>query len=344
MPKMRMNQAIAAALAAAMEADENVIVLGEDVGAAGGPFKTSDKLMDTFGGERVRDTPISEMGFTGAAVGAAMHGLRPVVEIMFMEFLGVALDQLVTQAAKFRYLSQGQYEVPIVVRASVGAGTGFGCQHSQIMQNWVTATPGLAVVCVSDAQSAYSLMTAAIKYPDPIIVLEPRVLYGSRSEVDPDVTLEIGQARTLAEGSDVTLVGWGRTVGVCLEAATQLSEKGVSAEVIDMLSLVPMDKKTILESLGRTGRLLVVEDSPRAGGWGAEVVSMCVDEAWNSFTAEPARVSAPDIPVPYGKELEDTYAPSADEVVRFASELVASGRAPDPWWVRDGFETKGAVS
>lgn len=344
MPKMRMNQAISAALADAMEADDSVIVIGEDVGAAGGPFKTSDGLMERFGSQRVRDTPISEMGFTGAAVGAAMHGLKPVVEIMFMEFLGVALDQLVTQAAKFRYLSQSQYTVPMVVRASVGAGTGFASQHSQIMENWVTATPGLVVASPSDAQSAYSLMRAAVEHPDPVILLEPRVLYGVRGEVDRSMTIGLGKANVVSSGRDITLLGWGRTTRVCMEAAERLAEIGVLAEVINLLTLVPMDRDTILESVRRTGRIVVVEDSPQSGGWGAGVVDMCVSDAWDALQTPPSRVTAPDIPVPYGKELEGRYAPSSDEVIRHVKELISVGQVPRPWWVREGFETTGATS
>lgn len=344
MPQMRINQAISAALADAMAADEGVIVLGEDVATAGGPFKTSEGLLERFGPERVRDTPISEMAFTGAAVGAAMHGLRPVVEIMFMEFLGVALDQLVTEAAKFRYLSQGQYTVPMVVRASVGAGTGFGCQHSQTLENWVAATPGLAVVSPSDAQTAYSLMRAAVDHPDPVVVLEPRVLYGVRSEVDTSLTLDIGRARVLRRGADLSIVGLGRTTRVAQEAADRLAQDGITADVIDLLTLVPFDRAAVLESVGTTGRLLVVEDSPQSGGWGAGVVTACVSEAFDRLKVVPCRVSAPDVPVPYGKELEARYSPSADEVVRQATALVREGRPLPPWWTRDGHEVTGAVA
>ncbi|MBB1482915.1 alpha-ketoacid dehydrogenase subunit beta [Tessaracoccus sp. MC1865] len=341
---MRMNQAISAALADAMAADDSVVVLGEDVAAAGGPFKTSDGLLERYGPERVRDTPISEMAFTGAAVGAAMHGLRPVVEIMFMEFLGVALDQLATEAAKIRYLSRSQYTVPMVLRASVGSGTGFGCQHSQTLENWVSATPGLSVVSPSDAQTAYSLLRAAIEHPDPVVVLEPRVLYGVRSEVDTGHRIAIGHARVARGGVDATLIALGRTTRVALEAAERLAQEGIEAEVVDLLTLVPLDRESVLSSVRRTGRLVVVEDSPHSGGWGSEIVSLCAAEAFGDLKAPPCRVSAPDVPVPYGKELEEMYAPSADEVVRQVQAMVGDGQPLPDWWDREGLTVKGATA
>lgn len=331
MTRMRLNQAVSAALADAMTADPNVVVFGEDVAAAGGPFKTSEGLLDAFGPSRVRDTPISEMAFTGAAAGAAMLGLRPVVEIMFMEFLGVALDQLVTEAAKFRYLSAGRYTVPMVVRASVGAGTGFGCQHSQTLENWVTATPGLIVVSPSDPQTAYSLLRSAVEHPDPVVVMEPRVLYGTRGEVDRDLRIPLGRGRTVRAGSDVTLVGLGRTVGVALAAAEALAGQGIDAEVIDLLTLVPWDRELVTASVARTGRLVVVEDSPESGGWGSEIVSHVVGTSFSALAGPPLRVTAPDVPVPYGRTLEAAYMTQPDEVARRVRAAV-TGEDAGPWW------------
>ena len=218
MTAMRFRQAIVTALSDEMESDERVILFGEDVAVAEGPFKTSEGLLDKFGPVRVRDTPISEMAFTGAAVGAAMMGMRPVIEIMFMEFLGVALDQLVTEGAKMHYLSKGEYTVPMVVRASCGAGLGFGTQHSQTLENWVAATPGLKVIEPSDAQSAYSLLRAAIQDENPVMFLESRILYAERGEVDTSLKMEIGKARVLQEGSDVTVVALGNMVNVARDA------------------------------------------------------------------------------------------------------------------------------
>ena len=227
---MRFRQAIVAALADEMRADSSVMIFGEDVAVAEGPFKTSEGLLQEFGALRVRDTPISEMAFTGAAVGAAIMGMKPVVEIMFMEFLGVALDQLVTEAAKLRYLSNGTLSVPIVVRASCGSGLGFGNQHSQTLENWVAATPGLKVIHLSDAQSAYSLMRAAIQDPDPVMVLEPRILYGERGEVDTSLEMKIGQARVIRTGSAITIVSLGQLVNVCKSA---IEESGIDAEAMN---------------------------------------------------------------------------------------------------------------
>lgn len=336
--KMRVNSAVAAAIGDEMRADDSVVMFGEDIAVAGGPFKTSLGLLEEFGPVRVRDTPISEMAFTGAAVGAAAVGLRPVVEIMFMEFLGVALDQLVTQAAKFHYLSGGAVSVPLVVRASVGTGTGFGAQHSQTLENWVTATPGLAVVSPADPQTAYGLIRSAIRHPDPVIVLEPRVLYGTRGEVERGEAgiVPLGTARIARPGDAVTVVTLGRTTSVALGAATRLAADGVEVEVVDLLTLVPWDVEAVLGSVARTGRLVVVEDSPVTGGWGADIVARVVREAFGDLRAAPFRISAPDVPVPYGKELEARYAPSPDEVVRQVGAYVRTGEVPDPWWVEEG--------
>ena len=243
--KLRMRQSIARALDDAMAADPTVILMGEDVAVAEGPFKTSEGLLDKYGAARVRDTPISEMGFCGAAVGAAATGLRPVVEIMFVEFLGVALDMVVTEAAKLRYLSGGAYTAPMVVRASVGAGLGFGTQHSQTLETWMYATPGLKLAVASGANSAYGLTRAAIEDPDPVVLLEPRVLYGEREEVD-FAPIRLGEASVLRRGDDVTIVALGQTVGRALAAADGAPW---SADVIDLRTLVPWDRSCVCESV-----------------------------------------------------------------------------------------------
>lgn len=335
MAKMRMNQAINAALAEEMRADSAVMIMGEDVAAAGGPFKTSEGLFEEFGPLRVRDTPISEMGFTGAAVGAAVMGLKPVVEIMFIEFLGVALDQVVTEAAKFRYLSKGQVTCPIVVRASVGSGLGFGCQHSQTMENWVSSTPGLKVVVPSDAQSAYGLTKAALRDPDPTVVLEPRALYGTRGDVvtGEEGVFEIGKARVLHSGSSATVVTLGQTTGIVL-AAAQAGDLDI--DIVDLLTLVPWDVQAVLDSVRRTGRLVVVEEAPESGGWGSEIVATIVKSAFGSLKSAPFRVTTPDVPVPYPKELEARFLPTAEEVTYQLSTYLETGEVPVPWWIREG--------
>lgn len=335
MTKMRVRQAVVAALADEMRADEAVMLMGEDVAAAGGPFKTSEGLLAEFGPKRVRDTPISEMGFTGAAVGAACLGMRPVVEIMFMEFLGVALDMVVTEAAKFRYLSGGRLDVPLVVRASVGSGAGFGMQHSQTLENWLAATPGLTVAVISDAQSAYGLNRAAIRHDGPVVVLEPRALYGERGEVvtGDDGLLTLGKARVIREGGEVTLVTLGQTVGI---AARAVEEAGLDAEVIDLSTLYPWDHAAVLDSVARTGRLVVVEEAPTSGGWGHEIVSTVTSRCFGRLKAPPFRITCPDVPVPYSPALEARYLPTPEYMAKQVSGYLSTGEVPAPWWVEEG--------
>ena len=333
MTAMRFRQAIVTALSDEMESDERVILFGEDVAAAEGVFKTSEGLLDKFGPVRVRDTPISEMAFTGAAVGAAMMGMRPVIEIMFMEFLGVALDQLVTEGAKMHYLSKGEYTVPMVVRASCGAGLGFGTQHSQTLENWVAATPGLKVIEPSDAQSAYSLLRAAIQDENPVMFLESRILYAERGEVDTSLKMEIGKARVLQEGSDVTVVALGNMVNVARDA---IAEAKVSADLVDLATLVPWDRETVLKSVKKTGRLIVVEESPWSGGWGSEIISTATTDAFSALKCAPFRITAPDVPVPYNGTLEARYIPSVANVSAALKAAVESNQVLKPWWITEG--------
>lgn len=321
MPKWRMRQAIGFAIAAEMEADPTVVLLGEDVGAAGGVFKTSEGLLDRFGAIRVRDTPISEMGFTGLAVGAAAMGLRPVVEIMFGEFAGVALDQITTEAAKLRYLSRSQYTAPLVVRMSVGPGLGFGAQHSQTLENWFTNSPGLTVVEPSGAESAYWLLREAIRRPDPVVVLEPRVLYGEREDVDTESSGDhaIGIARVARSGSAATVVALGQTVTTALAAVTA---SGEDIEVIDLGTIAPWDVETVAASVRRTGRLATVEADAYSGSWGSGVVAEIAARCLASLVAPPRRIACPDTPVPYASVLERAYVPSAERVTAELRDLV----------------------
>lgn len=332
---MRLRQAIVAALEDEMDADPSVMLMGEDIAAAGGPFKTSEGLLDKFGPNRVRDTPISEMAFTGAGVGAAIAGLRPVVEIMFMEFLGVALDQLVTGAAKMHYLSNGALSVPLTVRASIGSGTGFGSQHSQTLENWVTATPGLTVVTMSTPQNAYGILRAAIQAPGPTMVLEPRNLYAVRGEVQRGAAgmVQLGRAEIVRPGNDVTIVTMGQMRSVVLEA---LEASGTDAEVIDLLTLAPWDRETVLASVAKTHRLVVVEEAPESGGWGSEIVAAVTRELFSTLSAAPFRITTPNIPVPYNKTLEGWYLPRSEDIARQLSQYQSTGSAPTPWWALEG--------
>jgi acetoin:2,6-dichlorophenolindophenol oxidoreductase subunit beta len=329
--KLRMRQAVLQALDDALAEDERVILLGEDIAEAGGPFKCTEGLLAKYGSERVIDTPISEMGFLGAAVGAAVCGLRPVVEMMFVEFAGVALDQLTTQAATMRYLSRGRLAAPLVVRASAGAGQGFGCQHSQMLDHWFRGTPGLKLCVASSSRTAYGLLRAAIDDPDPVVILEPRILYGALEEFEADKNYRIplGTAEVVRKGRDVTLVAVGATVRIALEAAAATK---ADVEVIDLLSLWPWDKATIAESVARTGRLMTLEEATAGAGWGGEVVSAITADAFRSLVGPPHRITLPDAPVPYNGELEARYLPSAAYVAEQVDALVTDGRAPRPWW------------
>jgi pyruvate dehydrogenase E1 component beta subunit len=328
-----MRQAINLALREELEADPTVILLGEDIGAAGGAFKVTEGLIGEFGPRRVRDTPISETAILGAAVGAAATGLRPVAEIMFIEFIGVALDQLTTQAASFRYLSRGRISVPLTVRAAAGAGLGFGLQHSQLLDHWFRGTPGLSVVVPSGAQTAYGLLRSAIRSDDPVIFLEHKALYGEREEVETgiDALLDIGKAMVVKSGNDVTIVGLGRTVQTALQAASS-SDVLWDAEVIDLLTVAPWDRKTILNSVAKTGRLVVVEEGSSVGGWGGDICDVVVGELWGEMKVPPLRITAPHVPIPYAEELELRFLPDASYVKSQVGELIEMGRIPAPWW------------
>ncbi len=331
MPKLRMRQAVLRALDDALAEDGRVIILGEDVAVAGGPFKCTEGLLEKYGPERIIDTPISEMGFLGAAVGAAVCGLRPVVEIMFVEFAGVALDQLATQAATMRYLSRGRLSAPLVVRASAGAGQGFGCQHSQMLDHWFRGTPGLKLCVASSARTGYGLLRSAIDDPDPVVVLEPRILYGALDEFDVDrkYRIPLGSAETVRKGRDVTLLTVGAGVRIAAEAAAAAK---ADIEVIDLLSLAPWDKATVAESVGRTGRLVTLEEATAGSGWGGEVVATIASAAFGALVAPPHRITLPDAPVPYNGDLEARYLPSPAYVVEQVEALVMRGQAPRPWW------------
>jgi pyruvate/2-oxoglutarate/acetoin dehydrogenase E1 component len=326
-----MNQAIALAIAEEMERDNRVVMFGEDIAQAEGPFKTSEGLLARFGPVRVRDTPISEMGFVGCAVGAAVTGLRPIVEIMFVEFLGVALDQLVTEAATMHFLSGGKLNAPLTLRASVGAGLGFGCQHSQTLERWLLGTPGLKVAVASGARSAYGLTKAAIRDDDPVVVLEPRSLYGRREdfEANEQAITELGKGEVLKEGSDVTIVALGQTVASALDAAESSEWSG---EVIDLRTIQPWDRDLVAASVAKTGKLVTVEENQFTGGWGSDIVSYVASQCYGDLKAPPLRVTAPDVHVPYGTVLEQRYLPGPDYVGEQVSALLKTGSTPSPWW------------
>jgi pyruvate/2-oxoglutarate/acetoin dehydrogenase E1 component len=318
MPTLEFREAIRQALDESLEADERVILFGEDIAVAGGVFVATPGLYEKYGPERVFDTPISELALTGAAYGSAVCGLRPVIEIMFGDFLTLAMDSLVNQAAKFFYISGEQGSVPLVVRAAVGAGGRFGAIHSQNPGSWFQNVPGMKIVAPSTPAEAKALLKASIADDNPVLFLEHKRLYSVKEEVEgkigAEARVELGRARVAREGGDVTLVSIMKGVGDCLEAAERLSGAGVDAEVIDLRTLRPLDHATLLESLGKTNRLVAVEEGPLTGGWAGEVLAVVaehglhdIDDVWRLTTA--------DHPIPFSPPLEDAFLPGTDAIV-----------------------------
>jgi pyruvate dehydrogenase E1 component beta subunit len=317
MAELTYRGAVAAGIAQEMRRDPNVVLIGEDVGAAGGVFKLTEGLFDEFGPERVRDTPISEQAIVGAAMGAAMTGLRPIAELMFSDFFAVTWDMVINQIAKTRYMTDGQVSIPIVLRTANGAGLRFGAQHSQSVENWAMAIPGLKVVAPSTPADVVGLMAAAVRDPDPVIFCEHKALFAIKGDVpDGEVIDLLGTARIRRAGADVTIVALAAMVPKAIEAAERLaSEHGVDAEVIDLRSLVPLDTATILASVKKTSRLFTVEENPRLCGWGAEIASIVADEGFYSLDAPIVRITTPHIPLPSAAALEDLAVPSVDRIV-----------------------------
>jgi len=307
--------AINRALSEAMRGDERVIVLGEDV-AEGGPFTATAGLAEEFGVARVINTPISEAAITGVAIGAAQAGLRPVLEIMYVDFLTLALDQLANAAAKAHFMSGGQLTVPLVVRTQGGAGHRGAAQHSQSLESWLTHVPGLKVVMPSRAVDAAGLLATAIADPNPVVFVECKTLYFRKEDVPEQLpSVPLGRASVLREGGDVTIVALSRLVHDALAAAERLAADGIEAEVIDPRTLVPLDLEAIVASVERTGRLVVAHEAVEQGGFGAEVVARVQEAAFDSLDAPIARVGAPFAPVPFSGPLEDAYLAGADEIV-----------------------------
>jgi acetoin:2,6-dichlorophenolindophenol oxidoreductase subunit beta len=313
------REAVARGIAQEMRRDPDVVFLGEDVAAAGGVFKTTVGLLEEFGPARVRDTPISEQAILGAAIGAAMTGLRPIAEIMFSDFFAVCWDLIANEMAKIRYMSDGQLTLPLVVRCANGAGVRFGAQHSQSVENWAMAVPGLKVVAPSNPRDVVGLLAAAIRDPDPVIFFEHKGLMASKGEVPEgpgvEVLDELGRATVPRRGRDATILALAAMVPRSLAAAERLSaEHGIEATVVDVRSLVPLDTRTILAEVGETGRLFTVEENPRLCGWGAEIVSIVAEEAYGALTGPPVRITTPHVPLPAADKLEDYVLPSAERI------------------------------
>ena len=316
MAELTYRAAVARGIAQEMDRDPSVVLIGEDVAAAGGVFKTTEGLLERFGPERVRDTPISEEAIVGGIMGAAMNGLRPIGELMFSDFLATCWDIVANQIAKTRYMTGGQVELPLVIRTANGGGARFGGQHSQSVENWAMAIPGLKVVAPSTPRDVIGLMAAAVRDPDPVVFFEHKKLFASKQDVpDGEIIDRLGEATVRRPGSDVTIVALAAMVPVAVEAATVLEASGVSAEVIDLRTLVPLDTRTLLDSVSRTGRLVTVEENPRLCGWGAEIASIIAEEGFWNLDAPIVRVTTPHIPLPAAAELEDLAIPSSERVV-----------------------------
>jgi len=319
-------ESVRSTLADEMRRDESIIVLGEDVGKKGGVFLATDGLFDEFGGERVLDTPLSESMIVGASIGAALNGLRPVPEIQFADFIWPAFNQILSEAARMRFRSNGAFSCPMTIRAPYGGGVHGALYHSQSVEAFFAHIPGLKVVIPSTPHDARGLLRSAIRDDDPVLFFEHKKMYRSvRGDVpDGDYTVPLGQAKVTREGSDVTVVGYGLMAHYALEAAELLEGDGVSVEVVDLRTLRPLDGATVLESVRKTGKCVVVYEDNRFGGYGAEIAAMLAEEAFDHLDGPIVRVTGPDVPgVPYNHVLEDWYMPSPDRIAEAVRRLAA---------------------
>lgn len=323
--ELTMAQALNEAMHQEMTRDETVLVIGEDIGRNGGLFKVTEGLLPRFGAARVIDSPISEAAISGWGVGAALVGCRPVVEFQHFDFVTLAMDQVVNHAAKWRYMSGGRVHVPLVMRGPIANGVGLAAQHSQSFESWFVHTPGLVVVMPSNAYDAKGLLKTAIRDDNPVLMLEKRLLYTRGGPVpEDDYTIPFGVADVKREGRDVTVVGVGHGVNLALQAARQVARDGVAVEVIDPRTLKPLDIDTIAASVAKTGRLAVVGEAPRAGGFASELVARVLDVAFDALVAPPIRVTATDTPIPYAAQLERVVLPDVRDVVAAIGQLTAT--------------------
>ena len=315
MSETSFRQAITMALADELEADQTVFVIGEDVGAAGGVFKATDGLFDRFGADRVLDTPISEQAIIGTAIGAAVSGLRPVAELMFADFAGVCFDQIANELAKYRYMTAGQYSVPVTIRLTNGAGGGFGAQHSQSIENWFLNVPGLKICVPATPADAYSLLRAAIRDPDPVLFFEHKSLLNVTGPVDREATVEIGSAEIARHGQHATVLVTQMMRERVLDAAERVTGEGIELEVIDLRTLMPFDATTVGESVARTGRLVCVQECPNFGSWGASIAAQVIAEQFDYLDGPPLLIGADATPIPYARNLEEAWIPSVERIV-----------------------------
>lgn len=322
MPEITYREALNQALREEMQRDPNVFVMGEDVGVYGGAYKVTNGFLDEFGPARVKDTPISEAAICGGAVGAALGGLRPVAEIQYSDFITIAMDQIANQAAKICYMYNGQFHLPLVIRTQGGAGRSMGAQHSQCLEAWFLHTPGLKVVMPSTPADAKGLLKTAIRDENPVLFIEHKMLYGIKGEVpEGEHLVPLGKASVVRQGTDVTIISYSLMVHKCLEAVCQLSRQGVEAEVVDLRTISPMDTETIVESVKRTHRAIVVEEDCKIGGVGAEIVACINENAFYSLEAPVLRVAAEDTPVPTGHFLEKIYLPQVEDIIKAVTAI-----------------------
>ena len=323
MAQITYREALNQALREELDRDERVFIMGEEVGYFGGAFKVTDGLLAVYGEKRIRDTPISELGITGAGVGAAMGGLRPVIELMTINFSLLAIDQIVNHAAKIRYMFGGQCKVPLVIRAPQGGGHQLGAQHSQSLEAYFVHCPGLRVAIPATPADAKGLLKAAIRHEDPVIFLEHESLYGKRGEVpDGEFLVPFGQANVARQGKDVTIISYSKCVYDALSAAETLENEGIDAEVIDLRTLNPLDLNTVIESVKKTAKVAIVYEGWRTGGAGAEIASQIYEAAFDYLDAPIERVATKDIPMPYNRHLEAAALPTAEDVVKAAERLI----------------------
>jgi len=326
MPRMSYREAIRAALRQALAADPRVFLMGEDVGRYGGAYAVSKGLLEEFGPERVRDTPLSESGFLGTGIGAALGGMRPIVEIMTVNFSLLALDQVVNNAATLRHMSGGQLSVPLVVRMATGGGRQLAAQHSHSLEGWYAHIPGIKVLTPATPQDARDMLPAALADPDPVFIFEHQLLYASEGEVDLEQPpARMGQALVRRRGSDVTLVAHGGSLPKALEAASELERAGIDAEVVDLRTLRPLDTETLCASVSRTHRAVLVDEGWKTGSFSAELAAILAERVFYELDAPIARVCSAEVPMPYAKHLEDAALPQAPAIVRAAKELLGRG-------------------
>jgi pyruvate dehydrogenase E1 component beta subunit len=324
MNEITYKEAINRAIADALEADDDVFVLGEDIAAAGGAFKTTEGLLERFGPRRVLDTPISEQAIVGCAIGAAVQGLRPLAELMFADFAGVAFDQIANELAKYRYMTAGQVTLPVTIRMANGGGGGFGAQHSQTVENWFLNVPGLKIVVPGTPADAYALLRGAIEDPDPVLFFEHKGLFNTKGQIpDRPAAMPLGRAEVVRGGDDVTVVATQAMRHRAVAAAEQLGRDDVSVEVIDPRTLVPLDRDTIAESVDRTHHLVVVQEASPGGSWGGSLIASLMQDRFESLDAPPRLVAADDTPIPYAGPLEEAWMPSAERVAAAIRETVA---------------------